>query len=206
MQSEHEKIGWRFWRTWVLATTIGWPAGIITAFIVAHVVNLVYPKETNLVFGLCLGAVVGYMQRRFAKNPITASGRWVLSTSIGMGIPFVVGVIAHEIWSGIPGLVPGALPSLVLIVAVGGLITGLMQFRNMRRHSRRSGWWVLASLVGSGLGWLAMDLGFPFGLLIGGVPLGMVTGGAMVWLLHSPLSTEQDAGVALSTADTASSI
>ena len=196
VQSEHEKIGWRFWRTWVLATTIGWPVGIITAFIAAEVVNLVYPKETNLVFGLCLGAVVGYMQRRFAKNPITASGRWILSTSIGMGIPFVVVVIAEEIRGGIP-------LGLVLIVPVGGLITGLLQLRNVRRHSGRSGWWVLASIVGWGLGWLVVEFGFVLGLVISGVLPGMVTGAALVWLLQTPPDAEQDTGEPLSTADPA---
>ena len=198
MQSEHDNIGWRFWGRWVLATTIGWSVGIITAFIVAHLVApIVYtaiPHETNLVFGLCLGAVVGYMQRRFAQNPITASGRWVLSTSIGLGIPFVVMVIADEFWGGIPlGLVP--------IVAMGGLIAGLLQLRNVRRHSRRSGWWVLANIVGWGLGWLAMELGSAVGLLFGGVLLGVVTGGATIWLLQGPPSTEQDAGQALPASD-----
>lgn len=190
MQSAHNHIGWRFWRRWVLATTIGWVVGIVAAFIAAHlVVQIVYPVlgyESNLVVGLCLGAVVGYVQRRFAPNPITASGWWILSTSIGMGIPFVVVEIARAIWSGIPlGLVP--------ILAVGGLITGLLQLRNMRRHSRRSGWWVLASIVGWGLGWLAMEIGFGVGLLVGGALLGVVTGAAIVWLLQSPSSTEQEA-------------
>ena len=109
-------------------------------------------------------------------------------------------VIADEFWGGISGLIPGA-----LIVAVGGLITGLLQLRTMRRHSARSGWWILASIVGWGLSWLAMDLGFGVGLLTGGALLGVVTGGAIVWLLHNPPSTEQDAGEALSTSDAASS-
>ena len=202
MQSEHTNIGWRFWRRWVLATTIGWSVGIITAFIVSHlvapIIYIVIPHETNLVFGLCLGAVVGYVQRRFAPNPMTASGRWVLSTTVGMGTPFVVVAIAQEIWSGIT-------LGLVLIVAVGGLVTGLLQLPNMRKHSTRSGWWVLTSIVGWGLGWLTMNLAFGVGLLLGGALLGMVTGGAMVWLLQSPPSTEQDAREALPTADTASS-
>ena len=72
MQSEHNNIGWRFWGRWVLATTIGWSAGIIIAFIVAHLIApiayIAIPNETNLVVGLCLGAVVGYMQRRFAPT------------------------------------------------------------------------------------------------------------------------------------------
>ena len=192
MQSEHNNIGWRVWGRWVLATAIGWSVGIVTAFIAAHliapIVYIAIPHETNLVLGLCLGAAVGYMQRRFAQNPITASGRWVLSTSVGMGIPYVVLVIANEFWGGIPGL------SLVLIAAVGGLITGLLQLRNVRRHSRRSGWWVLANIVGWGLGWLAMSSAV--GLLFGGVLLGMVTGGATIWLLRGLPTTEQGAGQA----------
>lgn len=202
MQSEHNNIGLRFWGRWVLATTIGWLIGIIAAFIVAHlvapIVYIVIPHETNLVFGLCLGAVVGYVPRRYAPNPITASGRWVLSTTIGMGMPFVVVVIAHEIWSGIP------LGSL-LVVTVGGLMTGLLQLPNMRLHSRKSGWWVLASTVGWGLSWLAVDLVLGVGLVLGGAILGAVSGGAMVWLLQRPPSTEQDPDEESSTADTASS-
>ena len=190
MQSQHDHIGWRFWGRWVLVTTIGWVVGIVAAFIVAHlvapIVYIAIPHDSNLVFGLCLGAVVGYVQRRFAPNPMTASGWWVRSTSIGMGMPFVVAVIAGEIWSGLPlGVAP--------IVAVGGLITGLLQLRNVRRHSSRSGWWVLASIVGWGLGWLAMEVAFGVGLLVGGALLGAVSGGAIVWLLRSPPSAEQEA-------------
>ena len=201
MQSQRNDIGWRFWHSWVLATAIGWAVGIITAFIVAHLVNIVYPKETNLVVGLCLGAVVGYMQKRFAHNPMTASGRWVLSTSIGMGIPFVVVVIADELRGG----TPAALSSPLLTVAVGGLITGLLQMRNMRRHSRISGWWILASIVGWGLAWLVVDIGFGIGLLLAGALLGAVTGGAIVWLLRCPRSPEQVAVEAMSTGNSASS-
>ncbi len=190
MQSKSNDIGWRFWGTWVMATTIGWPIGIMTALLAAHIVNVVYPKETNLVVGLFLGAAVGYVQRRFAQNPIAASWRWVLSTSVGMGIPYVVVVMADEFWGGIPA----ALDSKVAIAAVGGLITGLVQLPNVRRHSRRSGWWVLANIVGWGLGGLAMAIGFAGGLLIGGALLGVVTGGAMVWLLQSPPSSEENAG------------
>ena len=57
MQSERNEIGWRFWGRWVFATTIGWPVGIIAAFVVAHliepIVSLAIPHETNLVFGMC---------------------------------------------------------------------------------------------------------------------------------------------------------
>ena len=201
MPSEQDKIGWRFWGRWVLVTTIGWTVGNILAFIVAHlvapIVSIAIPHETNLVVGVCLGAVVGYAQRRYAPNRITASGRWILSTAIGMGIPFVVVTIAHEIWSGIP-------LGVVLILAVGGLFTGLLQLRNVRRHSGGSGWWLLASIAGWGLGWVTMNLGFAVGLLLGGAVLGAVTGGAMVWLLQSPPATDPDAREPLPTADTAS--
>lgn len=205
MQSERNNIGWRFWGTWVLATTIGWPIGIITAFIVAHIVNIVYPKETNLVVGLCLGAVVGYAQRRFARNPMTASGRWVLSTSIGMGIPYVAVVIADEFRSGLPGLISGVQADMAQIAAVGGLITGLLQLRSVRRQYRKAGLWILASIVGWGLGWLAMDLVSTVGLYMGGAILGVVTGGAIVWLHKNPPSADRAGGEARSTADMTSS-
>jgi hypothetical protein len=124
------------------------------------------------------------MQKRFAPNSITASGRWVLATSLGMGIPFVFVVIANEFW----GTIPVALP---VIVATGGLMTGLLQLPNVRRHSTRSGWWVPASIVGWAVAWLPTAFGGGVGMLVSGALLGAVTGGAIVWLLQHPYATEQ---------------
>lgn len=53
----------------VLATGIAWPVGIILAIVLYFaVVNQFYPKEANLIVGLCLGTGVGYSQWLIMKK------------------------------------------------------------------------------------------------------------------------------------------
>ena len=56
-------VGWRFWRRWLAASTVGWLVGLIAAIpITFEVVNRLYPKETNLTLGVCAGAGIGLSQ------------------------------------------------------------------------------------------------------------------------------------------------
>lgn len=88
--------------------------------------------------------------------------------------------------------------ALWLSAAGGGLLVGLLQRPMLRPHSPRANWWVPASFAG----WLlaaatpllygtvpGMGPGFGTALLsvvaipLGGVILGVVTGGTLYWLL-----------------------
>ena len=62
--SQDEK---KFWSWWVLANGIGFPVGFILAIILSYAVaNIFYPKETNLIVGLCVGGVVHALITGFA--------------------------------------------------------------------------------------------------------------------------------------------
>ena len=87
----------------------------------------------------------------------------------------------------------GSLLSWVGVVALGGAVTGTLQWLVLRGQVSRAGWWVLASTVGWGLGMtaaiaLSRGVGASDFVALGviGAVLGAATGGALVWLLRRP--------------------
>ncbi|TFG51520.1 MAG: hypothetical protein E4H37_07760, partial [Gemmatimonadales bacterium] len=101
MSTQTSDVGWGFWIRWVVATTIGWVVGTFAAIILSYlVVNLVYPKETNLIVGLCLGAAVSLSQKMGVRRWLTLAHSWVWGAMVGIGIPFVVVVLLDELRPG----------------------------------------------------------------------------------------------------------
>jgi hypothetical protein len=100
----------------------------------------------------------------------------------------------------------------IMFLALGGTIAGLFQWFFLRRQISRAGWWVLASAVGWSLGEVVWQLGdwflferFGFGPAGGllrflrilnysglffAIIMGVITGGALVWLLRQPLNVK----------------
>jgi hypothetical protein len=149
------------------------------------VVNLVYPKETNLIVGLCMGAAVGFSQKIVVRRWIKLAGGWVWGAMVGLGIPFVVAVIVDELWAGADDLPEDWLLGRLLIAVVGGVLAGLLQARYLRPYTSRANLWILVSVVSWGLAWLS-----PGGLVVGGIVLGAVSGGLLMWLLRGPTVAE----------------
>lgn len=178
-ESRHIKKGRHikiiFLGKWVLVTTIVWPVGVVVSFIVPHMAEIIFGK-TNFLVGLSFGAVVGYAQWFVLKTQIPRSSWWGLSCTIGMGIPFMVLNI-----------------DLRVLVILGGLLTGLLQIRVLIPYSTKSNWWILAtpiaSPIGWGLCWLSVagsDVSL-WGLGLGGVILGVITGSAILCILKFPV-------------------
>ena len=181
MSTQTSDVGLGFWIRWVVATIIGWVVGMFAAIVLSYlVVNLVYPKETNLIVGLCLGAAVGLSQKIAVRRRITLAHSWVWGAMVGIGMPFVVVVFLDE-------LRPGAGESwwLLLLIA-GGAICGLLQVPALRPHTSRVYWWVLASTVFWGLAWFISRVAGAAGFLGGGAVLGAVSCGVLLWLRKPP--------------------
>lgn len=158
---------------------IGWIVGTLAAFILSElVVNLVYPKQTNLILGLCIGAAVGLSQKIAVRRWITLAHSWVWGAMVGIGIPFMVIVLLDELRPGAGESLP-ELPPLI----IGGAICGLLQVPALRPHTSRVYSWVLASTVSWSLAWSAANLEYFFG---GGGVLGAVSGVLLLWLLTVP--------------------
>ena len=174
MSSRESNPGWNFWGRWLVASTGGWVVGLLAAIVLSDlVVNLVYPKETNLMVGLCTGAAVGSFQILVVRRWITLSRGWAWAAMVGMAIPYVAVVLVDEFGLGMGDFPAGWLFGFTAVA--GSVIGGLLQARVLRRHTSRASWWVVATVVSWGLAW---SLG-----LLGGIALGAVGGGVLIWLL-----------------------
>lgn len=130
-----------------MVTSIAWLVGIIGSIIVAHIVNIIYPKETNLVVGLCVGAVVGYSQRFVLRKQITVDGWWELACAIGLGVPFIVVVIFDEVGFKLPDLPRQQLLNRTIIGIIGGLLSGLLQLRLLKPLHVKGGTYAEVSVL-----------------------------------------------------------
>ena len=183
MSSQESNPGWSFWGRWLVASAGGWIVGLLGAVVLSHlVVNLVYPKETNLIVGLCTGAAVGFFQMTAVRRWITLSRGWVWAATVGMAIPYVTVVLVDEFGLGVSDFSEGWVFGLTAVA--GSVIGGLLQARVLRPHTSRASWWVVATVVSWGLAW---SLG---GDLAGGIILGAVSGGVLIWLLRAPMAGE----------------
>lgn len=187
--------GWRTLAWWVLATALAWPVGLLGSIVVAYAVNVVYPKETNLVVGLVLGAVVGAAQQLVLRGWLPHAGQWAWRTAAGMGIPFFVAVIVEEATGPLPGLGDDGFLGLTALATAGGLLAGWLQRPLLRPVSSRSGWWAVAFAAACGTAWFSMRWGMLAGTVAGGTLLGLITGVVLWWLLRAPTGgAGRDAG------------
>jgi hypothetical protein len=193
MTKERKRIGWGFWLQWALASTAGLYVGFIMAFVIAVFSELElglgeWPGE--LAIGIVPGIGVGVLQWVVLRRRVSGAGWWVLASAAGGYGIIQAGFNGYSetLWSYV------SLLGWTGVVALGGAVTGTLQWLVLREQVSRAGWWVFASTVGWGLGMtaaIAFSWGVgvsDFGALGGtGVVLGALTGGALVWMLRQPV-------------------
>ena len=101
-------------------------------------------------------------------------------------------------------------PDPIWTGAVGGSLAGQLPWLILRRQVERSGFWAVASLASSVLGWVAGTaagwgvydylprnghLEYAAGGLAGGIVGGVVSVPVLVWLLRHPLAAKTAPGV-----------
>jgi hypothetical protein len=213
MNTEHTFIGWRFGLRWVLLTVAGWIIGLPLGFVFVAVAGWiigVHDDSILLKLGLdnaaafiCIVAVVGLMQWLALRRIVRRAGFWVPASIIGFTISSSIHGVVCYIW-GYPDNLdhfPGTVVWAMAFVA-GGVLAGVLQQRILRRQVCHSAWWVPASAVGWGLSIIGLGIpsffqpdGRPFivlPLVLASVLLGIVTGGALIWLFRQPMQQTTD--------------
>ncbi len=168
---------------WLRATFYGWVLGFFLIVGMALIWDVF--GGAQFMIGLGMGAGVGYMQGRVIKPLLGGSTRWLLSSIVGLGLPFLVWDLSGPLQLSIPFSLAGA-------VVVGSVLVGVFQWLLLRGQSRRAGWWIPASVVGWSLPVLLIALGDgdsvlgPWGsfvstgaMLLGGLILGAIGGHAL---------------------------
>jgi hypothetical protein len=212
MKVKGSQVGWGFWLQWLLASTVGWFVGFIISWLLAAIIlgedngiNVLKLILGYFMGGAALGSVVGLMQWLVLRRQVSRAGWWVLASAAGFAVVGGGGYGAADVvfdyligWGGVSSLTN--ILGRTVVVALGGAVAGILQWLVLQSQVSRAGWWVLASTVGwglcmamafSGLSLLESDIEtfIPTLLLLvgGGVVLGAVTGGALVWLLRQPV-------------------
>ncbi len=158
------KFGWMFGFQWVLINGVTWALGFVVGCDIAG------PVGGGLVFGVGVAVAQWVMLRdRFSWS------RGQPLASILVGAAF--GMLSFGI---------DARP--VLIGLILGAALGIMQWLELRRHFYRTGWWVLAMIVGMS-GGMVIGFGISCGASLlagfaGGVVASAITVIALVWLLQ----------------------
>jgi hypothetical protein len=204
MKIKQIQIGWGFWLWWVLASTIGWFVGVFWGFVLGSIivedvieVNALGFTLAYSIFGAVLGSVVGLTQWFVLRQRVSRTVSWILASAAGFAVAegggYGAAVLAFSFSTKLDEMGVG----WILVAAFGGAVTGILQWPILRGQVSRAGWWVLASTMGWGLSMAVGVAGFEewqgqeslevLSLVGGGIVLGAVTGGALVWLLRKPL-------------------
>jgi hypothetical protein len=173
------------WGVWAIGSFITCAIAIVTSL---GLINL-FPLNEDHWFGpfflSLFGLFAGGLQALILARRIPRSGWWI-PVSIGGWL-----AILPVVWL-LSRLVPSKAttnPSLLLIFAIIGTVTGFSQWLFLHRHWRYAIWWIPASLAG------AVAVGLVFGpvvtsmvelSLIGLIPFS-VTGLMVGWLFVDPL-------------------
>ncbi len=176
---------------WALATTIGSMAGFGVGKVLQNAIWQGLPGDwvCCMVFA---GTSIGLLQALVLRREISGAGWWVLASTVGLPLGLALG-----------GALGSALqsPSVQPIVVAPSI--GAAQWLVLRRRVSRAGWWILASVLGWGGGAATAEA---LGRIVGGssilflsgalgLVVGVVTGGALVWLLRAPIAvTPKDRG------------
>jgi len=169
----------------VLSVGIAWPLGFISSIILSYsIINLFYPKDTNLIVGICLGAVVAFSQWLILRKYFRINVWWIFAATIGMGIPFIVEFILFEFGGNEFNFWGIEIFGPAIVLFLGGILTGLLQFNILKPHTIRHAWWILISALAWGIGWF----GFMWG---GGIIIGLITGITFLRIFNLPVHGRQ---------------
>jgi hypothetical protein len=140
---------WVFWMT--LGETVGFLAPALAQLALAG-----SPVQVPVVIfaGAVEGAALGWAQATVLRVRVPALARavWVRATAIGAAVAWFLALLPAEwadVWQRWPAT--GQVVALGLGGAMLLTVIGIAQHTELRRHTRRAGWWI----VGSAAAWCA---------------------------------------------------
>ena len=162
MQGEAEDSRHRLRRGWALGTTTGWFGGFLLGFVVASFFawRLGHgPWQGVLGYfigGTFLGATVGFAQWLVLRRRVSGTNPWVVASAAGMGLAggasYGTAVLLFGYSEGLEDL--ASIPALLgwtVAFALGGALTGGLQWRVLVGRVAHAGHWLWVSTVGWGL-------------------------------------------------------
>jgi hypothetical protein len=196
MNENQMNTGRGYWLAWFLASSIGYGMGAVLGASFAY--GIFNRDPFNILMGATegtlMGAIGGYLQWVVLRERIAGTGLWGLTSALGFGsaLGALIAAATGE---------NNAMAGVMILGSVFGVVSGILQWLILRRKVPRAGWWLLANLLGSLVGAVAIHIAtaisetgnwglalMTFGLVFG-AGNGAITGAALVWLLRQSSSS-----------------
>ncbi len=144
---EKDRIGWRFWVCWVLATNVGFFPGLALGNWLAAAVAEPF---ASAIVGGSFGALVGLAQWGVLRRHIALSHLWATGTAIGWSAGAGLGALILT-WVA-PNEPPGGWVWVLFIGFFAGAVVGGPQRCVLRKFDPAlSQWWVPISSLAWGV-------------------------------------------------------
>ena len=176
------RTDWGVGLGWVLATTLGWLVGFAICEAFASFLQSLRAD------GAVIGISIGIAQWLVLRQRFGGAKLWILVSVLGFAIGKFAADAVIQTETGFVGLVLSG-----LVIGIGA---GFAQWVVLVRHVSRAELWIVASALGWALGWVVIGtvddaIGGPTVMAyligaLGAAVAGLITGTALVWLLHSP--------------------
>ena len=201
--TKKEKV--RFCRNWTLFNAgviiLLYPIGGIIILLIGEAMGYsndqwAPPLEQTIiliVFGALIGFGIGITQWLLLRKVFNVSSFWLYSVAIGfIIIELIAGIIFWklDINRGELNFIEGNPLAHALILAITGLLIGLIQLPLLRRHYSGNAYWVIASSLAWGISVLLTaihhqsDLAVLITFILGSLLYGAITGGTLMWILQ----------------------
>jgi len=203
VSTNKEKV--QFWWKWTLINALVLILGyIISVFVVLLINEIIFentvdewgsPFEQTVVqiaLGIVIGFSIGITQWRLLRKVFNVSSFWLYSVVIGFTIlELIAGIILWklDINRGELNFIEFNALAHALILAITGLIIGIIQMPLLKKQYAGSVYWVIASTLAWGISILitAIDQDSELALLItfiiGAILYGAITGATLMWIL-----------------------
>lgn len=186
MNTNQMNPGRGYWLAWFLASAMGYGMG---AFLGMSTAWRFFPAgDFGLTMGTVMGITGGYFQWVVLRERIAGAGLWGLASALGLGAA-IGAVFATNQENNV-------MAGMAILGSVFGVVSGISQWLILRGKFARAGWWLLANLLGSLIGAIALPIASPmlesgtrelgmmiFGLVFG-AGNGAITGAALIGLLR----------------------
>ena len=177
-------VGWAFWFRWVLANALALTISV-EASRYYPVVNAALGKTLgqsavattmavlSFLSGILIAILVGMLQWLVLRRYVRWAKQWWIATSVGWIVgSFIASYAAFPILAAHPLTVSLTIDAVTLTVMMG--VVGVFQWLVLRRHVRRAGWWVLASIAGPLIAEsVGIYAGFYVAMFAGGILAGL---------------------------------
>jgi len=178
------------WLLWALAFLSFPIAGLVGLVPVGRVDDPV----AALVGGTATGVVIGAAQWLVSRRRLRPL-RWIVATSLGMGVGLLVGATAVDFGT--------SLVELALMGALTGVVLGLAQALALPAGSSRRWWWAAAMPVLWSLGWVVTTLAgitveeqFTIFGMSGAATFTVLSGLLLYWILRARPAVPVDGRIA----------